>query len=115
MMDVLELDRQLNDLIIQRKSEEAFMKFYAEDVVSQENDEAERTGREPWMRARLGFESQIKKYEARVLAHAANGDISFSEWDYDVDIEGMGALRVGQVAVRRWKDGRVVRERFYHK
>ena len=52
---------------------------------------------------------------ARVLAHAANGDTSFSEWEYNLELEGVGAMRVVQVAVRRWKDGRVVRERFYHK
>ena len=46
---------------------------------------------------------------------AANADTSFSEWEFDVEIEGMGAMKVVQVAVRRWKDGRVVRERFYHK
>jgi hypothetical protein len=31
---------------------------------------------------------------------------SYREW---------GPMKVAQVAVRRWKDGRVVRERFYHK
>ena len=114
-MNTLRLDEQLNALIIQRKTEEAFRRFYSEDVVAQENDEPERVGRDAWMHARLEFESKMKRFSARVLAHAANGDTSFSEWQYDVDIEGMGALSVAQVAVRRWKDGRVVRERFYHK
>lgn len=113
--DTLELDRLLNALIIQRKTADAFLNFYDENVVAQENDDAERAGREPWMRARLDFEDKIKKFNARVLASAANGDTSFSEWEYDVEVEGMGALRIAQVAVRRWKNGRVVRERFYHK
>jgi ketosteroid isomerase-like protein len=114
-MNTLELDGQLNKLIIQRKSQEAFLTFYADDVVVQENDEPERKGREAWMRGREEMERNIKKFEARVLAHAANGDISFSEWEYSVELEGMGPLRIAQVAVRRWKDGKVVRERFYHK
>ena len=114
-MNTLELDQQLNDLIIAGKSQDAFLKFYAEDVVAQENDEPERHGREAWMQARQGMEKAIKKFHARVLAHAAQGDMSFSEWDLDVDIEGMGPMKMAQVAVRRWKDGRVVRERFYHK
>lgn len=50
-----------------------------------------------------------------MLAHAANGDVSFSEWEYNIEIAGMGAMRIVQVSVRRWKDGRIVRERFYHK
>lgn len=114
-MNTLELDQQLNALIIARKTEEAFLRFYAEDVVVQENDEPERVGREPWMRGRLAFEKQMKRYDARVLAHATNGDISFSEWRYDIEVEGMGAMSIAQVTVRRWKDGRIVRERFYHK
>jgi hypothetical protein len=45
----------------------------------------------------------------------SNGDTSFSEWEYNIEFEGMGAMKIAQVAVRRWKDGKVVRERFYHK
>ena len=114
-MSTLELDQQLNTLIIHGKSADAFLKFYAEDVVAQENDEPERVGRDAWMRARQEMEKMIKKFDARVLAHAANGDVSFSEWEYNIELEGMGSMRIAQVAVRRWKDGKVVRERFYHK
>ena len=45
-LTVLELDDQLNTLIIQGKSGDAFMGYYAEDVVAQENDEPERVGRD---------------------------------------------------------------------
>jgi ketosteroid isomerase-like protein len=114
-MDTLALDHELNAMIIQEKSRDAFLKFYAEDVVAQENDDAERVGRDAWMRGRQELEKNIKKFDARVLAHAANGDTSFSEWEYNVEIEGMGPMKIVQVAVRRWRDGKVVRERFYHK
>ena len=49
------------------------------------------------------------------VQRTADGDISFSEWRYDFEVEGMGAMSIAQVAVRRWKDGLIVRERFYHK
>lgn len=114
-MSTLELDQELNELIIAGKSAEAFERFYTEDVVAQENDEPERVGRDVWMRSRAEVEKNIKSFSARVLAHAANGDVSFSEWEYNVEIAGMGAIRMVQVSVRRWKGGRVVRERFYHK
>ena len=114
-MSILELDQQLNALIIAGKSQEAFERFYDENVVAQENDEPERVGRASWMAARLGYEKLMKKYEARMLANAANGDTSFSEWEYNVELEGMGPMKVAQVAVRRWKNDRIVRERFYHK
>lgn len=114
-MNTLELDHQLNTMIIQGKSVEALRKFYAEDVVAQENDEPERVGRDPWIRARQEMEKNTKKFNARVLAHAANGDTSLSGWEYNIELEGMGELKIAQVAVRRWRDGKVVRERFYHK
>ncbi len=112
---VLELDRQLNELITSGQSVAAFERFYAEDVVAQENDEAERVGRAPWMQARAEMERNLKRFHARVLASAANGDVSFSEWAFDMEIAGMGPMKMVQVAVRRWKNGKVVRERFYHK
>lgn len=114
-MNTLDLDQQLNEMIIQGKSVEAFRSFYHEDVIARENDEPERKGREPWMRGRREMEKNMKKFDARMLAHAANGDVSFSEWEYEFEIEGMGSMKMAQVAVRRWKDGKVVRERFYHK
>jgi hypothetical protein len=114
-MTTLELDQQLNTLIIQGKSVDALLTYYAEDVVAQENDEPERLGRDAWIQGRQELERKIKKFAARVLAQAANGDTSFSEWEYNVELEGMGTIRIAQVAVRRWKDGKVVRERFYHK
>jgi len=114
-MTTLELDQQLNTLIIQGRSVDALLTYYAEDVVAQENDEPERLGRDAWIQGRQELERKMKKFAARVLAHAANGDTSFSEWEYNVELEGMGTIRIAQVAVRRWKDGKVVRERFYHK
>jgi hypothetical protein len=42
-------------------------------------------------------------------------DASFSETAMDVTLKGVGRLQMVQVAVRRWKNGKVVHERFYHK
>jgi len=114
-MNTLELDTRLNEMIVSGKSVEALRTMYAEDVVAQENEEPERVGRDAWIEARQQMESATKKFSARVLGNAANGDTSFSEWVYDIEVEGMGAMHIAQVAVRRWKDGKVARERFYHK
>ena len=58
--------------------------------MAQEHDEPERVGRETWMQWRLGFEKGIRKYNAQVLANAANDDTSFSEWRFELELEGMG-------------------------
>jgi len=33
----------------------------------------------------------------------------------DVTLKGVGRIHMLQVAVRRWKGGKIVHERFYHK
>lgn len=114
-MNILELDNKLNSMIIAGQSVEALRTLYAEDVVAQENEDPERVGRDAWVRMRQEMEKNTRKFSARVLANAASGDVSFSEWEYDIELEGMGTMHIAQVAVRRWKDGKVARERFYHK
>ncbi|MCH7874745.1 MAG: hypothetical protein IH965_05550 [Gemmatimonadetes bacterium] len=42
-----------------------------------------------------------------------NVERSYSEWDWDVTPNGVGRIRMNQVAARQWKDGKVVYERFY--
>ena len=98
-MDTLAPDAQWNEMIIQCQSVDALHQLYAEDVVAQENDEPERVGRAAWLTVRQAAEQSIKTFQARVLAHAANGDTSFSEWEYNVAIERVGALTIVQVAV----------------
>jgi hypothetical protein len=51
-MNILESNSALNAMIVAAKSVEAFNRFYAEDVVAQENDKPERKRRESWMQAR---------------------------------------------------------------
>lgn len=114
-MNILELDNKLNSMIVAGQSVEALRTLYAENVVAQENEDPERVGRDAWVEMRQEMEKNTRKFSARVLATAASGDVSFSEWVYDIELEGAGAMHIAQVAVRRWKDGKVVRERFYHK
>ena len=114
-MDTLELDNQVNALIVAGKNDEAFVKFYDANVVKQENDEPELRGRDEWMRAREAWARNMERYEPRLLANAANGDVSFSEWELGVQMKGMGPTRQAQAVVRHWRNGRVVRERWYHK
>jgi hypothetical protein len=51
----------------------------------------------------------------QVLASGHGGDVSFTESEMDVTLKGVGRITMVQVAVRRWKNGKLVHERFYHK
>ena len=44
----------------------------------------------------------------------ASADTTFSVWLIDATYKGGPRVRQEQVAVRTWKDGKVVREQFFH-
>jgi hypothetical protein len=43
-----------------------------------------------------------------------NGDVTFGEWFMDVTFKNGFRLKMAQVAVRHWKDGKIAHERFYY-
>jgi hypothetical protein len=116
MTDIATIDRELNDLILSGNALEAFEKFYADDIVMSDNDD------EPWIgkdfnrkREQDFFASVSQVHELSLVASAAGEGISFSEWSYDLTFTNGGRLKWNQATVRRWNDGKVVSERFYHK
>ncbi|MEO7735031.1 MAG: nuclear transport factor 2 family protein [Kofleriaceae bacterium] len=116
MSTTIELDKKLNDAVLGGKAMEAFEELYDEDVVMQENAEPEYRGKELNRKREIEFFSSVEAWHGgEVLAAAVNGDVSFSEWTMDVTLKGVGRIQMAQVAVRRWKNGKIVHERFYHK
>jgi ketosteroid isomerase-like protein len=110
------LDQKLNEAILSGKALEAFDELYADDVVMQENNS------EPFVGKALNREREIKFFNSiaqlndiKMTASAVSGDSSFSEWLLDVTFQGGQRYTLNQVAVRRWKNGKVAHERFYYK
>lgn len=111
-----ELDKKLNDAILAGKAMEAFEELYDENVVMQENQEPEIRGKAVNRKREQDFFATVEAFHgAKVLSSAVHGDVSFSEWEMDVSLKGVGRITMSQVAVRRWKNGKLVHERFYHK
>ena len=108
-------DQQLNQQILAGDALGAFEKFYADDVVMQENEEEPRRGKAVNRKFEQDFFASVEQVHGfKVLASAVNGDISFSEWEADITFKGGQRVKMSQVAVRRWNNGKVVRERFYY-
>jgi hypothetical protein len=110
------LDQQLNQQIQKGDVLTAFETFYADDVVMQENLDEPRAGKA----ANRNFEKQFVEsvaewHQMDLLSSAVNGDVSFSEWAYELTFKNGTRIKAAQAAVRRWKDGKVAHERFYHK
>jgi len=115
-VNVAELDSQLNNQILSGDILNAFERFYADDVVMQENTEEPRVGKSLNREYEQKFLDSVEAFHsAKLLSGAVNGDVTFSEWEYDVTIKGVGRNVLTQVAVRRWKNGQIIHERFYYK
>jgi ketosteroid isomerase-like protein len=113
--NVQELDKQLNDDVLSGKIMDAFEKNYADDVVMQENSEEPRVGKAANRKAEEDFMSSVEAFNGgKVTASAVNGDVSFSEWEMDITFKGGKRVTMSQVAVRKWKNGKVAHERFFY-
>jgi len=113
--DITALDAQLNQMILTGQAMEAFEKFYADDVVMQENSEEPRVGKDVNRKAEEEFFAGVAEWhEGKLLASAINGDTSFSEWYMDISFKNGVRAKASQVAVRKWKNGKVVHERFFY-
>jgi hypothetical protein len=114
-LDIRSLEKELNDMILQGKGMEAFEKFYADDVTMQENSEPLRIGKDTNRESEVAFENSIEEFHgAELVASASNSDVGFSEWAMDLTFKGGGRVQTAQATVRRWKNGKVVSERFYY-
>jgi ketosteroid isomerase-like protein len=113
--DTVSLDQTLNDMVMSGKALEAFDRFYADDVVMQENSDEPRVGKALNRKFEEEFMSGIAEWhDGKVVSSAVNGDTSFSEWYMDITFKNGLRQKGSQVAVRKWKNGKVIHERFFY-
>jgi hypothetical protein len=102
-------------LIAAGKGDEAFSRYYADEVVMQENENPPTVGFAANLEREQKFYATIARFdEFTVLASGSGPDHTFYEsiarW---ADTAGT-AHRIRQVAIARWRDGRIVEERFVY-
>lgn len=115
-MSIQSAHDKLNQAILTGKAMEAFEELYADVISMQENLDAPCVGKDANRAREIAFFGMVEAWHgATLLASAVHGDTSFSEWEFDVTYKGAPRATSRQVSVRRWQDGKVVDERFYHK
>ncbi|MEM7357247.1 MAG: SnoaL-like domain-containing protein [Acidobacteriota bacterium] len=117
MSDIATLDAELNQTILAGQIMEAFEKFFAEDCTMQENSNEPTVGKDANRQRELDFlgaVDQVHGIELVASATATGDGVSFSEWTFDMTMKGGDRKKLVQTSVRRWRDGRVIRERFYY-
>ena len=113
--DIRERVDELNQMIQEGKILQAFDKFYADDIVMEEDGDA-RVGFEANREYEENFVSSIEEFRAAEVKSVAvdeENNVSFVEWHLDFTLEGVGDVEQNQVAVQRWSDGQIHNEKFY--
>ena len=111
---VAELERELNQALQDQKVLEAFEQFYADDVVMQENSGEPCRGKEANRQRTLEWAGTVSQFHgARLIGSAISDNRAYSEWEYDATYKNGKRYQINQVAVRVWRHGKVVSERFY--
>lgn len=106
---------QLNSLVLEGKIMEAMREFYTDDVVMAENDNPPTVGLAANLDREQAFVDNTTWYGAEVKGVAIGDGISMVEWWLDFhNIQYGNRLAFTQVAVQRWRDGKIYDERFYY-
>lgn len=115
MSNLKELVNELNQMILEGKILEAFDKFYADDIVMQDNNYPQRVGKAANRAYEEAFVNGIIEFRgARVENILLSDGITVVEWWFDYTHKDYGVRNYKQVAVQRWKDGKIVEEKFYY-
>ena len=115
MNNLIEKISTLNDMILQGKALEAFEEFYHEQIVMQENDNEEFVGKEINRKREEEFFASITEFRgAKPLKVAIGENTTMVEWHFDYTHKDWGVKNYIQVAVQDWKDGKIIKEKFYY-
>ena len=94
---------------------ETFDAYYADDVVMTENRKDERIGKAANRKYEIEFLNNVQEFHgAQVGRVIVDGDHAAVEWTFNLTFKGGNRVTMQQVAVQTWKNGKVVREDFYH-
>jgi ketosteroid isomerase-like protein len=117
-MSTVNLQQRLQDLhnhIRQGKIFEAFNEFYDTDTVMQENANPPTKGLKANIEREKQFLSGVKEWKGfNVTATGVGDNVTFYEAAVDFIATSGQHMHLEQVAVAKWKNGKIVHERFYY-
>ncbi|NIJ54607.1 SnoaL-like domain-containing protein [Dyadobacter arcticus] len=104
---------ELVSLVAEGKPMEAFEKFYHENLEKTDLDGITHQGKT--VNEKIGLDLLSKVTAVRdftAVGKIIKGNRSFLVWSLDFDHANNGAIKVTQVAIQDWEDGKIIRERF---
>lgn len=115
---IAERDRKLNDAINTGKVLEVFLEVYHPDVVMSENYDQDFAGRDANFEREKQFFGSITEFRGGGITKSSVNEeagVSFAEMFFDCTLANGHVMKMTEVAVREWKDGMIIRERFFYK
>jgi len=117
-MSTSNLQQRLQDLlnhIRQGKIIEAMNEFYDKDTVMQDNANPPTKGLSANIEREKQFMSGVKEWKGFTVTASGVGDnVTFYESTSDFVTTGGVPVHLEQVSVAKWKNGKIVHERFYY-
>ncbi len=106
---------ELNQMILNGNILEAFDKFYADDIVMQDNNYPTRVGKAENRLYEEAFVNGLTAFRGAKVENVLISDgIAVIEWWFDYTHKDYGDRNYKQVSVQRWKDDKIVEEKFYY-
>lgn len=105
---------ELIALVAAGKPMEAFEKFYHDDLEKTDLDGVVQKGKA--LNEKLGHDQLSKILTVRDFSSAGRivkGNRSFIVWSIDLDNSTNGLLKVVEVAIQDWEDGKIIKERYF--
>lgn len=117
-MSTADLQQRLNDLfgyVRQGQIVEAVQEFYDKDAAMQENGNPPTIGQVANIEREKQFLSGVKEWKGfNVTVSAVGNDVTFYECTMDFIATNGQAVHMEQVSVAKWKNGKIIHERFYY-
>ena len=115
MLTLLQKIKDLNKLVVEGKSLEAFEKYYHDDVMMQENENIPTLGKEANRDREKEFYAAVTEFRsAKPIKIIVGEGISMVQWHYDYTHKDWGTRNYNQVSVQEWKDGKIIKEQFFY-
>jgi len=115
MNNTKELVDGLVKMVGEGKIMDAFEKYYADNVIMQENENTPRVGKDVNREYEKAFVGGIIEFHnAKTLGVAVGDNYSTVESFMDVTHKDWGRVARTQVAVQKWENGKIINEKFYY-
>lgn len=117
MAQIKQRDEALNQAILKGEIVERFGEFYHPDVVMVEGDGSTTEGFEANLEREKQFFGSVETIHDAGIEETAvsEGDgVSFARERFDLSFKDGNRMKIDEIALRKWQDGKVVYERFFY-